>query len=316
MPTPYKPTRSRPSSNKYARLFTSFRGQQRKTQVCPPAPILDGKLAVVTGGSAGIGAEIVKGLARRGADCVVLARGNEETGSFCRGLSQETGRQILFVPMDLSHLATVMSAAFKIAQIFPNRTVDILCANAGIWPDTYAVSKDGFESAFAVNCLGHHVLIRTFLEQGQLAKGSRVVGTTGDIYILSRACTADYWYEGRGTQAYARSKLGNLWQYGELARRHPDLHVSIVHPGIVASGLEGSTTGIVGYLKHTLFISEELGAQASLIAATQPSIASGDYFHNMHGVMNLPANDPAQHREAAQEFWELMEGLIKEKPFS
>lgn len=316
MPSPYKPQQTRPSSSKVLRLLASFLGQGCKTQICPPVQHLDGKLAVVTGGSAGIGAEIIKGLARRGADCVVLARGSEGTESFCRDLSHETGQQVLFMPMDLGNLATVMSAVFKIAQVFPNRSVDILCANAGIWPDAYAVSKDGFESAFAVNCLGHHVLIRTFLEQGQLAKGSRVVGTTGDIYILSRACTADYRYEGRGTQAYARSKLGNLWQYGELARRHPDLHVSIVHPGIVASGLEGSTTGIVGFLKRALLISEELGAQASLIAATQPSITSGNYFHNMHGVMMLPASDLAQNREAATQFWELMEGLIKEKPLS
>ena len=83
-----------------------------------------------------------------------------------------------------------------------------------------------------------------------------------------------------------------MWQFLELSTRFPELRVCLVHPGVVATELEGSTDGLAGALKRAFMISPGLGAQASLIAATQP-LPSGSYFHNVHGLMNIPETDPA-----------------------
>ena len=134
---------------------------------------------------------------------------------------------------------------------------------------------------------------------------------TGDIYILSSACTPDFRWSGRlgGMRAYCRSKLGNLWIAGELVERSPSLEVRVVHPGVVATNL-GGDVGALGHLfKRHLFISPELGAQMPLICATQPDLDSGGYWHNVHGRMRLAAEDPARDAASAAKLWETCEVL-------
>ena len=210
--------------------------------------------------------------------------------------------------MDLGDLNSVQRAVGEINAILGSEKVDILCANAGISPSKYATSVQGFETAFAVNCLGHHALIMTLMKRQTLAQDARIVGTTGDIYCLSKDCKPDFRYRGRGIRAYCRSKLGNVWQYRQLAKRFPDLTVVLVHPGVVATELEGANTGISGFAKRMMMISPQLGAQASLIAATQPFL-SGSYFHNIHGIMNLTSDDAGMDDEKSDHFWNQLENL-------
>ena len=310
MPTPFDPNRRRTApSGRWRRVLGCMSGQQRQTQTCPETPRLDGRLALVTGGSTGIGAALARGLAERGAAVVVLARGGPQTAQDCADWSQSCGAPVTHLPCDLGDMAAVIEAVAALRQRWPGRSVDIVCANAGVWPKRHAKTRDGFESAFAVNCLGHHLLIRALLDRGLLADQTRIVGTTGDIYVLAEDCTPDFAYRGRGLQAYCRSKLGNLWQFGELARRHPTLCVVCVHPGVVASGLEGPTTGLGGVVKRALMISPALGAQASLIAATQP-LPSGSYFHNTRGIIDLAPGDPAADRAKAAGFWDVLDGIV------
>jgi len=314
MPTPYEPgRRTTPRAGKYGRVMSSMRGQGKRTQICPDVPRLDGKIALVTGGTGGIGAEVVRGLAERGADVVVAARGGAGAEADCAALVRETGRDVSFLRLDLGSVQAVREAVAALTERLNGRLLDIVCANAGMSPSSYSTSVDGHERAFAINCLGHHVLIRDLMARGLLAEKARIVATTGDIYILSDDCTPDFTFRGRGIMAYARSKLGNVWQFQELARRHPELDVVLVHPGVVASGLEGSTTGVVGFVKRLMMASPRQGAQASLIAVTQ-GLPSGSYFHNMNGIMELAESDPARDTAKAARFWDTLEALSARKP--
>ncbi len=307
MPRPYQPDLHHEPRGRYRRILSCMIAQGRRTQVCPIQPRLDGKLALVTGGTGGIGREVVRGLARRGADVVVAARGHADTAAECSSWSEETGAKIHFIRMDLGSVPSVLAAASSLKAAFPDRELAILCANAGVVPRRAAQNLDGIETAYATNCLGHQVLIRTLLDRGLMARGARIVVTTGDIYVLASACTADY--SGSGWPAYCRSKLGNLWQVAWLAQSYPDQTFVAVHPGVVATGLEGPTTGLAGAFKRWLFLSPEAGAQASLIAATQPNVDSGSYFHNVHGWMRLSAADAARDQTGLRAFAEQLEHL-------
>ena len=309
MPRPFDPERVHRPSGRYRRILSCVIGQKAKTQLCPDTPSLHGKLALVTGGTGGIGKEIAHGLLMRGADVIVAARRSADafSGSGDSGPS-DTG-ELWSVKLDLGSLASVRRAVETIAASQRGRRLDIVCANAGISPHGYSQSADGFESAFAVNCLGHHALIRGLQTHNLLSEAATVVGTTGDIYVLADACTPDFSYKGRGLQAYCRSKLGNLWQFGELARRYPALRVVSVHPGVVATDLEGPSTGLTGAVKRAMLLSPALGAQASLIAVTQDALSSGGYFHNVHGRIDLTATDPAADAGKAAAFWDQMEEI-------
>jgi len=282
------------------RLWRCLWRQSRLSPRCPATPRLDGVRALVTGGGRGIGLETTLGLAARGAEVFTSSR-------------RAPGADVpaTFVELDLGDLVSVVGCSDALGVGLADRKLDILVANAGLWPARFALSAQGHEIAFATNVLGHYALIRGLIEAGRLAENARVVVVTGDIYIMARECTPDFKYRtGRGSQlAYCRSKLGNLWLARELSQRYPALQVYAVHPGVIASELSGGRTGVVGAFKAATMLSLEAGAQTSLFCATQPGLPSGSYFHNTLGRVELRADDPAADGGKASALWELLEGL-------
>jgi len=292
-------------------LAASF-GQARRTPRCPDAPRLDGRLAVVTGATGGIGLEIARGLARRGAALVLPCR-NPAKGAAVRDAlrSEAAGRaSVDLVPMDLEDLESVREGGRAIARSVAGRPVDLLVENAGVWPGRYARTRQGYEIAFGVNVLAHFALRRSLEESGLLSR-ARVVILTGDIYVLESECTPDFTWRGRlgGMRAYCRSKLGNLWMAEELLRRSPQLSVYVVHPGVVATNLGGDAGALGNRLKRLLMIDPELGAQMPLVCSTQPGLVNGAYYHNALGRMRLGEEDPARDGRAAARLWETCEAL-------
>lgn len=279
-------------------------GQARRTRRCPEAPRLDGKLAIVTGATGGIGLEIARGLARRGAELILPCR-NREKGA---QVADEIGARS--VAMDLEDLDSVRAGAEALAGIAAGRRFDLLVENAGVWPQRYAVTRQGHEIAFGVNVLAHFVLRQQLQARGLLSE-ARVVVVTGDIYILQSECTPDSVWKGAagGMLAYCRSKLGNLWIAGELLRRFPQLRVYVVHPGVVATNLGGDAGAVGNWFKSRSMIPPELGAQTPLVCASQEGLVNGGYYHNVHGLMRLPDSDPARDSDAARRLWDFCEGL-------
>jgi NAD(P)-dependent dehydrogenase (short-subunit alcohol dehydrogenase family) len=137
-----------------------------------------------------------------------------------------------------------------------------------------------------------------------LARRARIIILTGDIYIMAEGCSPSYqWHSRLGAmRAYNRSKLGNFWIARELQRRHPDLNVFAVHPGVVASGL-GRGGKFAAWLKRALLITPQDGAQTTLMCASQEDLTHGSYYHNVHGECELDNADPATNDEAAARLW-------------
>jgi NAD(P)-dependent dehydrogenase (short-subunit alcohol dehydrogenase family) len=290
------------------RMLAASFGQAGRTPRCPESPRLDGRLAVVTGATGGIGLEIARGLAQRGASLILPCRSPAKGERTAAALRAELapGAQLALVELDLEDLASVRRGAEQIVQATAGRRVDVLVENAGVWPQRYAETRQGFEIAFGVNVLAHFVL-RSALEAAGLLASARVVVLTGDIYILTSRCTPDSRWSGPlgGMLAYCRSKLGNLWIAAELARRNPGLEVATVHPGVVATNLGGDAGRLGSWLKRRIMISPELGAQTPLFCATQPGLESGGYWHNAHGRMRLADDDPARDTASAARLWEI-----------
>ena len=91
---------------------------------------LTGKVALVTGGSSGIGKACARELAQEGADVVICARRPEPLEAAARELSQETGRRVLAVPADTSNVEQVNGLVQTTVQTLGR--VDILVNNAGM----------------------------------------------------------------------------------------------------------------------------------------------------------------------------------------
>jgi NAD(P)-dependent dehydrogenase (short-subunit alcohol dehydrogenase family) len=306
---------SHPSTSVLSRLFYSMWRQRSMSVVCPSEPRLDGRRALVTGGNAGIGLEISRGLVLRGAEVIMGAR-NEQSALHAIATFPSSAAKATFLSLNLADLESVRLAALELQRNLNGQQVDILIHNAGIWPQVYQQSAQGFEIAFATNVLGHYALTRTLFEQSVLSPTARVIVQTGDIYIMTSECTEDYRYKNAlgGQAAYCRSKLGNLWYAHELQRRFPSFEVYVAHPGVVASGLVTVGGRIGAYVKRKILLNPTEGAQMCLLLATQSNLIRGAYYHNTLGRMILRPQDPAMNMEKAQALWTLLERLSTGSP--
>ena len=291
----------RPPRPTLLRLAHAVLRQRRRTLRCPHLPAGDGTVALVTGGNRGIGAAVAGRLDAAGADVVVAARG-VEAGIAGHGLG---------LKVDLGDLDDVRAAEGALRRWLGPRRLDLVVLNAGLIPRRSSTSAQGFELAFAVNVLGHHVLLERLVRAGAIAQGARVVVVTGDIQVLARDCTPIFTSSARraGMAAYARSKLGLLWLATEAARRHPALQVVAVHPGVVASGL-GRDGGRPRPARRRRLarIPPELSAETILLAATHPGLSSGSYLHNTLGLLALD-REPAGDGARAQAFVDRLDAL-------
>ena len=296
------------------RMLASMWRQGALSLLCPETPRLDGQRVLVTGGSEGVGLGTCRGLLQRGARVIMASRSAAKGERACAQLRDELGADApaSFLPLDLSDLSRVREAALTLATQLGGQRLDVLICNAGLWPRRHGVSPQGHELAFATNVLGHFLLLR-YLVGRRLAAGARVVIVTGDIYILASDCTPDYRYRTPfgGMLAYCRSKLGNLWLARELERRHPELHVRVAHPGVVATSLGGARRGLADALSRRMLLDAVRGAQSTLYCVTQPDVPNGAYVHNVRGIMKLSDDDPASDAARAAWLWDQCETLCR-----
>lgn len=289
-------TPAKPARTVAARMVRCIYRQKTRTHACPELPRLDGRTALVTGGIAGVGEFVSRGLLSRGAGVVSLSR----------GVSQGTGTDIGVESLtcDLADPDSVVSAVDALG----GRRFDLVICNSGIVMREHQTTALALEKTFAVNVFGHHLLYRLLLDRCMLGEGARIVLTTGEAYVMATEC-APRPKVFKPNHAYASSKLGNLWQVQELVKRWPKYRAYAVHPGAVLSGLGGGAgSGFAHWLTGRVAISEEQGAQAALIAATQ-ALQNGAYWHNVAGVVDLVSTDAARDHEKSARLWAELERL-------
>jgi len=269
-------------------------------------PDLDGRIAVVTGASSGLGLENARALARRGAHVVLATRDPDRTAvAMTRILRAVPGASLEHLPLDLADLTSVRGAAE--AMLAQHRRVDILLANAGVMGTPALTTVDGFELQMGVNHLGHAALIARLLPLIAAAPSPRVVLVTSGI---ARSGHVDVATLGalavphRPWRAYAGSKLANLLYAQELARHlgtvAPHVVVASAHPGYAATELQtrgpalsGGSLGRVkartlGGLTTLIAQSAAQGALPQLRAATGTGVGSGSAWGPSRGMRGRP----------------------------
>ncbi|GAA2229076.1 SDR family oxidoreductase [Streptomyces amakusaensis] len=122
---------------------------------------LEGRVALVTGGSSGIGRAIAEALARAGASVVVLARG-EAALDFTVTELTAAGCRAARVTADLSVRASVRTAAEEAAQIFGEPDILVNSAGINLRPPMSELSDDVWDTTMAVNLDAPFLLGRRF----------------------------------------------------------------------------------------------------------------------------------------------------------
>ncbi|KAH6650227.1 hypothetical protein F5144DRAFT_38119 [Chaetomium tenue] len=233
-------------------------------------PDLAGKVILITGGTAGIGAAAIIELARHNPAHLIFtgrnAKSAEATIASARSAAGANSESVAvtFIECDLASLASVKATADKVLALVDR--LDVLVCNAGIMAQPAALSPDGYEIHIATNHLGHALLtlkLLPLLEQtsaaaaGAAAAGAAAAGEgsstppsriimvssvawksgapPGGIIFEQLKTPQELGVGGRWLR-YGQSKLANLLWARELSARHPSVLAFSVTPGVVATG--------------------------------------------------------------------------------
>lgn len=276
---------------------------------------MQGKVAVVTGASSGIGREMARGLAERGARVLAISRGDGAGARVVEELRTATGNEAVeFVPADLSSMAQVRDVAERVRG--REDRIDLLLNNAGAYFARRQTTVDGYEITFALNHLAPFLLTHLLLEPLLAADGARVVTTASEASRAARFRLDDPMLERgySGWAAYGQSKLANLAFTTALARRLQGAPVTAnaFHPGFVDSGFgQGSTlmNRMVSLAARLFARTPEKGAETGLFLAVSPEVAdvSGAYYADRKPITpKAPARDTA----TTERLWEISEQLV------
>jgi NAD(P)-dependent dehydrogenase (short-subunit alcohol dehydrogenase family) len=171
-----------------------------------------GRVAVVTGASSGIGAEIARLLAARGDLCVLLARRADRL----EALADELGAEA--EPCDVSDRAAVEAVAERVLARHPK--IDVLVNNAGIPGRTSFVGGDPevIERLIRINYLGSVWCLRAFLPGLRAAAPSDVVNIVSVSGVVAGPPSGPYSASKHAQLAFSRTVAAEL--RGQRIRVH------------------------------------------------------------------------------------------------
>ena len=287
------------------------------------------QVAIVTGGTGGLGYETARGLAARGLSVIVAGRDPAKGEAAVGRIKRDTGRDARFVALDLARLDAVRDFASRI------EAVDILVNNAGLMaPPARQITADGFEIQFGVNYLGHFVLTALLLPHLLASEaGGRVVSVSSLAHRGARLRFDDLQSEHgyRPMRAYGQSKLAMLVFALELQRRasahgtrlksvaaHPGwARTDIIRVGDQEPGPRRVAMTVARSSFNAVAQSALDGARPILEAAISPDIVGGAYlgpsgFGEIRGP-SAPARimPQAWDADAARRLWTVSEQLGK-----
>lgn len=264
-----------------------------------------GKVALITGATDGIGKATAAALAGKGAKVIIHGRDHLRAEKTVREIQGSApGADPDFVLADFSSLSEVRALATTIKERHPD--VRILINNAGIYSPHYRASEDGFELTFAVNHLAPFLLTLLLLGMLKANAPARIITVASMLHegakLDAQSPPSEPHYDGHA--AYATSKLANVLFSFELAERLSGAGVTsnCVHPGGVNTKLSRAGFGSGGG-------SPQLGARTSVYLASSRQLqeVTGRYFSQERETEPDPrAND----REFRKRFWRLSERLV------
>ncbi|KAI8641290.1 hypothetical protein BD408DRAFT_310144, partial [Parasitella parasitica] len=292
---------------------------------------LKGKVVIVTGSNSGIGLETARVLSSVGAKviipCRTLAKSNGAIDEIKKTVPQA---DLIPMQLDLSDLSSIK--AFAIEFLLLDLPLNILINNAGIMACPKSFTKDGFETQFGVNHLGHFYLTKLLTEKLTSSAPSRVVivSSSGNSQLLGSSgidfdnLSAEKKYSP--ANAYGQSKLANILYAKELQRwfdaEDMDVTVTSLHPGNVQSNLARHVSVSMAFdmicnMRNCKTSLEQIlnrktvqvGASTNVYCAVSPDVEKGKFYSDNAVNENL-LNEQVNNQDMAKRLWDISEKLL------
>ncbi|RIB29883.1 hypothetical protein C2G38_2055616 [Gigaspora rosea] len=275
-------------------------------------PDLTGKVAIITGGNAGIGYIACRELARNNAHVFLLGRSIERGQAAVENIKSETGNQdVEFLHLNLKSLNSVKECA-----------ENFLARNLPLHILTFSLTEDGIQEEFGVNHVGHFLLTKLLLPKIKASQPARIVNVSSRAHKYVESVIEFEKLNDPNAQdsmqRYALSKLANILFTNELNKQYLEgeqIYVTSLHPGVVDTKLVRRNDISLSETLVSSSISTEDGAITTLYCATSPEIEEKNYrgkYFEPFGIESEKSSF-AKDDDLAKKFWEFTENLINEK---
>lgn len=239
--------------------------------------MLQGKCAVITGASRGIGREIALQFAKEGANIVLNYRSSEEEALELKKELDKLGSNTLIIKADVSNFDEAENLIKEAKNTFGK--VDILVNNAGITKDTLLIrmKEKDFDKVIEVNLKGAFNCLRAVTpimirqKEGKIINMSSVVGVVGNA----------------GQVNYSASKAGVIGMTKSLAREigSKNINVNAIAPGFIDTDMtrvlsEDQKKNIIsGVPLKRLGQVEDIANLAVFLASDKSNYITGQVIH-------------------------------------
>ena len=287
---------------------------------------LSGKTILITGVGSGLGLEALRVLALRGAYVIGLDRTLDIAQAACKSVQGQTTA----FECDLSDPDSIVACSKDIHKQFSS--LDVILTNAGIMspPKTIVHKyKQPLEIQFAVNFLGHFVLINHLMDLLKAAPKARLALVASEGYAAAPRRVGIYFddlasdkkYDALET--YGQSKLAVMLMNRELARRLEGTTITSnsIHPGVIRTNLASDTKDfkvkLISLFAGPWTRTIAQGAATHCFVAAHPSLddISGAHFADSN-PKELQGH--AKDMELAARLWakalDLAEGYLVDEP--
>jgi NAD(P)-dependent dehydrogenase (short-subunit alcohol dehydrogenase family) len=268
------------------------------------------KTVLLTGGTSGIGEAAAAGLARAGADLVLVARDRARAEATAARLEREAGRRPDVLFGDLAVQADVRRVAAEF--LTSGRPLHVLVNNAGLVMGERVLTPDGIETSLAVNHLAGFLLTNLLLGRLRESAPARVVNVSSVGHRFVRRfdfADLDGGRRFRGLRVYCQTKLANVLFTRELARRLEGMGITVncMHPGNVATRFGQNNHGILDWGSRLITRLRRTPAQGAdtivhLCVAPELAMVTGEYFYERRP---RPPSRGARRPDDARRLWEV-----------
>ena len=168
-------------------------------------------VALVTGGSRGIGRVIAENLAKSGIDVAICYSGNENAAQETIELCKRHGVQSMYIKADVSNADEVAELFNQIKELLG--PVEILVNNAGITRDglLLRMSEADYDAVLDTNLKGTFLCTKAAIKDMMKARRGRIINITSIVGVQGNAGQANYSASKAGVIGFTKSVAREIW---------------------------------------------------------------------------------------------------------